>query len=216
MQPEWRWHALWPLLRALRAVWKVPLLPESYPVPEGIAEAYHAMREKYSRARVRIQGRGRKAAPRPSTSTGPLALMDVADPAALPQQRLLAIEDIPREVGAVVAVNAPKRRRVGPRAAGDVPPWQPGEFTPADAIVDGTKCLARVWGNGLGGQCRKRPLPDLDVCKTHRGEQTHGKVTGPVPLAKLREFRKAAAAAAGATAEAAPEQEVQPVAVDFF
>ena len=25
LQPEWRWHVLWALLRALRAVWKVPI-----------------------------------------------------------------------------------------------------------------------------------------------------------------------------------------------
>ena len=33
------------------------LPPESFPVPAEVAEAFHRMREKYSKARVRVQGR---------------------------------------------------------------------------------------------------------------------------------------------------------------
>ena len=68
-------------------------------------------------------------------------------------------------------------------------------FTP-DAI-DASRCLARVWdrvakGDGLGGQCKRKPLEGDEVCRKHKGEKlAHGKVTGEIPEGKLREFLKA-------------------------
>ena len=145
-----------------------------------------------------------------------LGLLAIADAPLEPEasgaveaRPMLAIEDIPVEAGAVVPEGVPKRRRTAPAAAGDVAPWVAGEFTPADAILDGTKCLARLWAGGVGGQCKKRPVPDSDLCKAHRAHQAHGKVDGPVPLAKLREFRRVAAGLAGEVA-------VEPVGVDYF
>ena len=135
----------------------------------------------------------------------------------LPQEEappLLALEDIPADDAAVVAAGPPKRQRVGPHVAGQIAAWVAGEFTPDNPVLDGTKCLARVWASGVGGQCRKRPLPNSEVCKAHQRDQAHGKVNGPVPLPKLREFRKAAANAEAAAAAAAAA--VEPVGVDFF
>ena len=65
---------------------------------------------------------------------------------------------------------------MAPAVAGEVGEWVPGEFTPADAVLDGSLCLARIWGKGAGAQCRKRPLPGKDVCKSHSGHTAHGKV----------------------------------------
>ena len=74
------------------------------------------------------------------------------------------------------------------------PEWQ--RFTPRE--VDVTRCMARTWGEGVGGQCNARPVQSCEgLCKRHSGQQTgpgwHGRVDGPIPEAKLREFRKASA-----------------------
>ena len=62
-------------------------------------------------------------------------------------------------------------------------------FTPS--VVDESKCLARRWAKGVGLQCTRFPLPGARVCGRHWKFQTHGLVTGDIPLAKLREFLKA-------------------------
>ena len=72
-------------------------------------------------------------------------------------------------------------------------------FTPA--CVDSAKCLGRTWNSGKGGQCPRYPLGDEAVegqqrdlcmrCQTNK----HGRVDGPVPEGKLKEFEKHAAKA---------------------
>ena len=67
-------------------------------------------------------------------------------------------------------------------------------FTPSS--VDMSRCLARVWSGGRGGQCANAPLPGEDLCKRHAAkfgkDGCHGKVTGGIPEKKLKEFEKAA------------------------
>eukprot|EP00931_Biecheleriopsis_adriatica_P101294 TRINITY_DN76464_c0_g1_i1.p1 TRINITY_DN76464_c0_g1~~TRINITY_DN76464_c0_g1_i1.p1 ORF type:complete len:949 (+),score=181.62 TRINITY_DN76464_c0_g1_i1:32-2878(+) len=53
-------------------------------------------------------------------------------------------------------------------------------------------CMARIWGNGLGRQCQKKPVCG-GLCGVHQSQKSlaHGRVDGPVPEAKLREMEKA-------------------------
>ncbi|CAK0804923.1 unnamed protein product [Prorocentrum cordatum] len=69
-------------------------------------------------------------------------------------------------------------------------------FTP-DA-VDLSLCRARTWSNGLGGQCTNFPLGGGgDFCGLHKEKRLeHGRVDGPIPEDKLREFEQKAEAAA--------------------
>ncbi|CAJ1412704.1 unnamed protein product [Effrenium voratum] len=66
-------------------------------------------------------------------------------------------------------------------------------FTPA---VSSSFCMARVWKGGLGGQCPMLPS-SLGLCKVHAEREAaeglpHGRVDGPIPAEKLREFEKQA------------------------
>ena len=70
-------------------------------------------------------------------------------------------------------------------------------FTPAQ--IDLARCLGRTWNDGSGGQCPRVPLGDKavegqqrDLCKRCQTNK-HGRVDGPVPECKLREFEKHAA-----------------------
>ena len=83
---------------------------------------------------------------------------------------LLAIEDAGPDMRVPVPAGQAKRRCVLPRIAGEIPAWVPGEFTPSDPILDGSKRLARVWADGYGGQCCRRPLNGQVLCKAHRTE----------------------------------------------
>ena len=67
-------------------------------------------------------------------------------------------------------------------------------FTPRD--IDRAKCMSRTWGDGAGAQCTKRPADGCDgLCKMHFAQQGksgwHGRVDGPIPDAKLKEFQRA-------------------------
>ena len=57
-------------------------------------------------------------------------------------------------------------------------------FTPAVLIMD--RCLGRTWNGGRGGQCKKKPV-DGDLCRGCK-RLAHGKVTGPIPATKMKEF----------------------------
>jgi hypothetical protein len=66
------------------------------------------------------------------------------------------------------------------------------QFTPS--VVDGSKCTARVWGNGCGGQCHNCPTQGKSLCRMHL-KQTYasaglplGWVTGEILRRKLLEF----------------------------
>eukprot|EP00928_Gymnodinium_smaydae_P076065 TRINITY_DN5903_c0_g4_i1.p1 TRINITY_DN5903_c0_g4~~TRINITY_DN5903_c0_g4_i1.p1 ORF type:complete len:611 (+),score=129.02 TRINITY_DN5903_c0_g4_i1:66-1835(+) len=76
-------------------------------------------------------------------------------------------------------------------------PEQWRRFTPSVILEE--RCMARVWNGGKGGQCSKRHRraagcaaagADADFCWQHSGTgwQVHGRVDGPIPSAKLREF----------------------------
>jgi len=61
-------------------------------------------------------------------------------------------------------------------------------YTPA--VIDQAICLARVWNSGTGGQCGRKRTSDV-FCHLHTTKwQVHGRVDGPVPESKLREFEK--------------------------
>mmetsp|Transcript_75914 Transcript_75914/g.210736 ORF Transcript_75914/g.210736 Transcript_75914/m.210736 type:complete len:324 (+) Transcript_75914:75-1046(+) len=64
------------------------------------------------------------------------------------------------------------------------------EFTPTNWSPH--LCHARTWNNGFGGQCVKKQKPGYDFCQQHivRG-LVHGRLDGPIPQAKLEEFKKA-------------------------
>jgi len=60
--------------------------------------------------------------------------------------------------------------------------WE--EFTPV-CLVDGSRCLARLWRGGAGDQCRGKPELGADFCKKHKTLHSHGSVNGEIPAAKL-------------------------------
>ena len=93
----------------------------------------------------------------------------------------------------------PAAERLAPQlsSAAAQPPRFP--FTPK--VVDMKRCMGRVWGGGQGGQCKKAPK-EGDLCtscaKHIAGGRGHGRVDGPVPEAKLKEFEQHAARRRGA------------------
>jgi len=53
--------------------------------------------------------------------------------------------------------------------------------------------LARTWGNGEGKQCQNSHGVDSEFCRKHSSDEqwrSHGRVDGPIPAAKLKEFRR--------------------------
>ncbi len=88
---------------------------------------------------------------------------------------------------AVPAVEVGRRGVVQP-----VEMWR--MFTPP--LVDASRCLARTWGAGQGGQCVRRHLAGGRLCAMHAakqgGGQWLGEVTGEIPGPKLSEFQRVA------------------------
>jgi len=67
----------------------------------------------------------------------------------------------------------------------------PTPFTPEK--IDFRLCVARTWNKGLGGQCIRHPTARNGFCLQHAKNErwrAHGRVDGPVPPAKLKEFKK--------------------------
>jgi len=54
------------------------------------------------------------------------------------------------------------------------------------------RCLARTWNRGWAGACPLFRKPGLDFCESHaKGTwRTHGRLDGPIPLAKQEEMAK--------------------------
>ena len=46
-------------------------------------------------------------------------------------------------------------------------------FTPVK-VTDGTRCLARVWAGGHGGQCSWPPAEGQHLCRRHLNNSAHG------------------------------------------
>lgn len=62
-------------------------------------------------------------------------------------------------------------------------------FTPAS--INPHLCLARTWNQGLGGQCPKARRPGSELCGLHSTKwEVHGRVDGPIPELKFREFER--------------------------
>eukprot|EP00931_Biecheleriopsis_adriatica_P005360 TRINITY_DN106884_c0_g1_i1.p1 TRINITY_DN106884_c0_g1~~TRINITY_DN106884_c0_g1_i1.p1 ORF type:complete len:192 (-),score=35.34 TRINITY_DN106884_c0_g1_i1:22-597(-) len=92
---------------------------------------------------------------------------------------------IPSEKDEVNYVMLNGKRAVAKRDSGT--DWK--LFTPK--VIHKDRCLARTWNNERGGQCENSVDPETggDLCDGHRvWGLVHGKVTGPIPEAKLREF----------------------------
>jgi transposase-like protein len=86
----------------------------------------------------------------------------------------------------------PRRRRIEVVARPPLPEpprddvnWQ--NYTP-HCVIDGTRCCARLWGNGSGAQCASRPGNGIWFCARHAGPLPHGAIYETIPLIKLREF----------------------------
>lgn len=81
-------------------------------------------------------------------------------------------------------------------------------FTPR--VLNAHRCYARTWNGGMGGQCGKKKVPGSDFCEAHQDEESwsaFGRVDGPIPEKKLREFEREAkkrAEGGGAAAEKKP------------
>ena len=111
-----------------------------------------------------------------------------------PTPPLLALEDVPAAAELPVLLPPPrKRQRVGrlPEAAApEVEIDDSHLFTP-EAVTGTCRCEARTWAGGYGGQCNKKKVLEGLFCKMHSGEggPTHGSVSGPIPLSKLKAFR---------------------------
>ena len=105
------------------------------------------------------------------------------------------------------------------------PEWM--MFTPSN--IDPTKCMARTFAGGMGGQCGRKMAVGKRFCKGCARRLAHGAVDGPIPEQKLIEFRKhadlrarkstdlqAGNGAAGAVSVAANSRESSVSAQEFF
>ena len=100
-----------------------------------------------------------------------------------------------RGIGSMERVKKMRRHSVqedsqSMRRAAVAPEWKC--YTPD--MIDLTRCMARTWNDGKGGQCLKKPKPGLRFCLFHakqEGDQGwHGAVDGEIPPGKLAEFKR--------------------------
>ena len=64
-------------------------------------------------------------------------------------------------------------------------------FTPT-RVLDGSRCIARLWAEGTGEQCSMRPLRGRWLCRRHANNSPHGFVNEMIPPEKVEEFMLAA------------------------
>lgn len=106
------------------------------------------------------------------------------------EEEVQAVPDSPEaEAVAHAAPGGPRAAAAAPQGSKEA--WR--RFTPAEVV--GSKCLARTWGGGRGGQCHRLPKGGQGMCEFHlKCDQwaKHGRVDGPIPEAKLQEFQRAA------------------------
>ena len=127
---------------------------------------------------------------------------DTPCPPSPPPSPVLQILDIQGEVPVPVKeplrrqcrARGPSRHVLQPRpsmvsAAAETITEEMRGFTPS--IINEGRCLARVWNSGKGGQCWAARPPNASFCRQHGQCQAHGVVTGPIPMKKLMEFRRA-------------------------
>ena len=88
--------------------------------------------------------------------------------------------------GEPVAEEASEAAEATPERKGDSNPLP---FTPKK--IESHLCMARTWNSGQGGQCTRKQMKG-DYCSGHSGEgwKVHGRVDGPIPEKKLKEFYK--------------------------
>ena len=100
-----------------------------------------------------------------------------------------------RGIGSMERVKKMRRHSVqedsqSMRRAAVAPEWKC--YTPD--MIDLTRCMARTWNDGKGGQCLKKLKPGMRFCPFHakqEGDQGwHGAVDGEIPPGKLAEFKR--------------------------
>ena len=101
--------------------------------------------------------------------------------------------DIGEEVGEDAEADAAQPSSPKPEDAGPAGCEENMEdsmpFTPKE--IQSNLCKARIWNSGHGGQCSMVAPKDGDFCGRHRsGWKVHGRVDGPIPEAKLKEFQR--------------------------
>ena len=98
----------------------------------------------------------------------------------------LAGSHIDVETGGVQGEQGEVKRR---RTDSAVEDWR--KYTPTE--IDATRCMARTWWNGKGGQCGNKPGAGGRFCGGHKKKEGkpgwHGAVDGEIPAEKLAEFR---------------------------
>ena len=102
-------------------------------------------------------------------------------------------DDKPTGAGAASSSAAAQPQPQPPASPGQLSEWR--SFTPRD--IDPLKCMARTWGQGAGAQCTNGAVDD-GLCRRHysqraKGSGWHGRVDGPIPDEKLKEFHAARA-----------------------
>lgn len=73
---------------------------------------------------------------------------------------------------------------------------QASQHASRDEKVNALFCVSRIWAGGWGGQCTIPKAEGDELCKQHRkefqrqGYLTHGRISGPPPPKKQKEFEK--------------------------
>lgn len=90
-------------------------------------------------------------------------------------------------LGSPSQADQPRAQPPPPPVASPLEIWK--RFTPD--VIDKSRCLARIWLRGRGGQCSV-PVPGgRELCCSHEQLSTYGRVDGPVPLAQVAAFEAA-------------------------
>jgi hypothetical protein len=52
---------------------------------------------------------------------------------------------------------------------------------PKKPTNEDTRCMARIWNRGKGGQCSRNKSEDCDYCSQHKEKRKHGRIDEIVP-----------------------------------
>mmetsp|Transcript_146148 Transcript_146148/g.207164 ORF Transcript_146148/g.207164 Transcript_146148/m.207164 type:complete len:241 (-) Transcript_146148:89-811(-) len=105
----------------------------------------------------------------------------------------------PRRVSAKTPPSTPEK--MPPTTPAKTPPATPKKIRgPIVPLKEGVqRCHARIWAQGRGGQCNRRPCDGSKLCRIHQadaakhdGVPVHGFIDGEIPPVKLEEFLRIA------------------------
>jgi hypothetical protein len=131
--------------------------------------------QKAEKAAPKSKGGGKKGRPKKSEKDPPEE-SETATSSATKQKKLPAKTKQKQEatpIGADMDADTDKAEEV----------WH--RFTPE---INRQRCMARTWNGGKGGQCSKISAGTSDTCIVHSQNCSHGRVDGPIPSEKLRDF----------------------------